>query len=109
MKTLKKVPLAFLAIILVSGCGPQFVDIKENSQNVRVANESDVSTCTIKGENTVRITGYAERISEYTERDLLQLSRNAAVEQGGNTIVMTDNSEKGRGTQSATFLVYQCN
>jgi len=112
MYTSKKIILTAETIILVgllNACGPQFVDIKENSKDVRVANETDVSQCILKGKNTVRITGYAERISEYIERDLLQLSKNAAVEIGGNTIVMTENPEKGNGTQSASFKVFYCN
>jgi len=40
---------------------------------------------------------------------LLQLSKNAAFDMGANTIKMSEQFEKGRGTQSATFEAYLCN
>ena len=65
--------------------------------------------CLDKGSNTVRITGYAERLPEYIHEDLIQLSKNAALQMGANTIVMAEFNEKGRGTQSATFNAFLCN
>ena len=88
--------------------GPQYVDKNTGSENVNVVNSIDQSSCTLKGQAKVRITGYAERRGNNTERDLIQLGKNAALEQGGNTIYMIDNPEKAQGTQSATYQIYNC-
>ena len=42
------------------------------------------------------MTGYAERRDDYTEQDDIRLAKNAAVEQGGNTIYRIDHPEDGR-------------
>ncbi|MBT3826877.1 MAG: DUF4156 domain-containing protein, partial [Nitrosomonadales bacterium] len=79
------------------------------SESVNLVKSVNQNQCTLKGQSKVRITGYAERRGNYTEQDLIQLAKNAAVEQQGNTILMIDNPEKGKGTQSAIFQTYSCN
>ena len=91
------------------GCGPQYVEVKPGADGVAVVENINEEKCELKGTNTVRITGYAERLPEYIQRDLLQLSKNAAFDMGANTIKMYEQFEKGRGTQSATFEAYLCN
>jgi hypothetical protein len=54
------------------------------------------------------MTGYAERRDDYTELDDIRLAKNAAVEQGGNTIYRIDHPEDGKGTQSAVYQIYNC-
>ena len=101
--------LLFLAYIL-SSCGDgHYVNVRPGSSEVNIASAStDLSNCVNKGNNRVRITGYAERLSNYIEEDLKQLSKNAAVDVGANTIVMNTFHENGNGTQSATFDAYLC-
>jgi hypothetical protein len=54
------------------------------------------------------MTGYAERRDDYTEQDDIRLAKNAAVEQGGNTIYRIQHPEDGQGTQSAVYQIYNC-
>ena len=75
--------------------------------NIASTND-EVSDCLDKGNNRVRITGYAERLSSYIKKDLIQLSKNAAVDVGANTIIMGEYHENGNGTQSATFNAFLC-
>jgi len=98
-------------LTILTGCGGSyFVKKVDGSDSVKVAdNINSLQECSDKGTNTVRITGYAERLPEYIHKDLIQLSKNAAVQMDANTIVMTDFMEKGRGTQSATFAAFLCN
>ena len=37
-----------------------------------------------------------------------RLAKNAAVEQGGNTIYRIEHPEDGKGTQSAVYQIYNC-
>ena len=107
MKSKKIFSFAIIPLFVACG-GPQYVEINPGSENVNVANSIDQSSCTLKGQAKVRITGYAERRGNNTERDLIQLGKNAALEQGGNTIYKIDHPEKGQGTQSATYQIYSC-
>jgi len=73
-------PLIILIIYtFLVGCGPQYVEVKPGADAVAVVENINEEKCELKGTNTVRITGYAERLPEYIERDLLQLSKNAAL------------------------------
>ena len=75
--------------------------------NIASTND-EVLDCLDKGNNRVRITGYAERLSSYIKKDLIQLSKNAAADVGANTIIMGEYHENGNGTQSATFNAFLC-
>ena len=86
----KKVILATLAIPFLIACSKSYVEVEPGSENVTVANTIDQSSCTLKAQVKVRMTGYAERRDNYTELDHIQLAKNAAVEQGGNTIYQID-------------------
>tara|TARA_B100001093_G_scaffold338549_1_gene323324 strand:+ start:806 stop:1138 length:333 start_codon:yes stop_codon:yes gene_type:complete len=109
MKKLKFILFLFL-IISLNSCGDgQYVKTRPGSEKVNVASTlNEVSNCIDKGNNRVRITGYAERISSYIEEDLLRLSKNAAADIGANTIVINKYHENGNGTQSATFNAFLC-
>jgi hypothetical protein len=98
-----------LALAFSPGCS-NFVKKVEGTDNINlVDNMQSLKECLDKGSNTVRITGYAERLPEYIHEDLIQLSKNAALQMGANTIVMAEFNEKGRGSQSATFNAFLCN
>ena len=95
----------FLAVsIFLASCGDgYYVNVRPGSENIHVASSLDeVNNCSDKGNNRVRITGYAERLSSYIKKDLIQLSKNAAADDGANTIILGDYNENGNGTQSAT-------
>ena len=51
--------------------------------------------------------GYSDDFQGTSEKNLIQLGKNAAVEKNGNTIIMYDHKEH-RGTQSALFKIYVC-
>tara|TARA_B100000768_G_scaffold135730_1_gene126609 strand:+ start:190 stop:516 length:327 start_codon:yes stop_codon:yes gene_type:complete len=98
---------AVLPFALACG-GPQYVEVEPGSEDVNVVNSVDQSKCEHKGQAKVRITGYAERRGNNTESDLIQLGKNAALENQGNTIYMIDHPEAGKGTQSAVYQIYNC-
>tara|TARA_B100000035_G_scaffold57827_1_gene46076 strand:+ start:49582 stop:49917 length:336 start_codon:yes stop_codon:yes gene_type:complete len=101
----------FLAVsIFLISCGDgQYVNVRPGSENVNIASSlNEVKDCSDKGNNRVRITGYAERISSYIKNDLIQLSKNAAADVGANTIIIDEYHENGDGTQSATFNAFLC-
>lgn len=104
----KKVILATLAIPFLIACSKSYVEVEPGSENVTVANTIDQSSCTLKAQVKVRMTGYAERRDNYTELDHIQLAKNAAVEQGGNTIYQINHPEAGKGTQSSVYQIYSC-
>ena len=104
----KKIILAALALPFLVACSKSYVHNEPGSENVNVVDSVDLNSCTLKAQAKVRMTGYAERRDNYTEQDNIQLAKNAAVEQGGNTIYMIDHPEKGQGTQSATYQIYSC-
>ena len=104
-----KVIIAALALPLLVACSKQLVKEEPGSENVTIADSIDQSNCTLKAQVKVRMTGYAERRDDYTELDDIRLAKNAAVEQGGNTIYRIDHPEDGKGTQSAVYQIYDCN
>ncbi len=104
---IKKIIIAASIPFLVA-CGPEYVEVKPGSENVNLVNSIDQSQCSLIAQAKVRITGYAERRGNYTEKDLIQLAKNAAVEQQGNTVYRIDHPENGKGTQSATYQIYNC-
>jgi len=104
-----KIIIAALAMPFLVACGKQLVKDEPGSENVAIANSIDQSSCTLKAQVKVRMTGYAERRDDYTEQDDIRLAKNAAVEQGGNTIYRLDHPEDGKGTQSAVYQIYNCN
>ena len=101
----------FLAIsIFLTSCGDgHYVNVRSGSDKIHLASSLDeVSNCIDKGNNRVRITGYADRLSSYIKKDLIQLSKNAAADVGANTIIIDKYHENGNGTQSATFNTFLC-
>lgn len=105
----KKIILAVLALPFLVACSKSYVHNEPGSENVNVVDSVDLNSCTLKAQAKVRMTGYAERRDNYTEQDNIQLAKNAAVEQGGNTIYRLDHPEDGKGTQSAVYQIYNCN
>jgi len=100
--------IAALAMPFLVACGKQLVKDEPGSENVTIANSIDQNSCILKAQVKVRMTGYAERRDDYTEQDDIRLAKNAAVEQGGNTIYRIEHPEDGQGTQSAVYQIYNC-
>ena len=103
-----KIIIAAMVVPFLIACSKQLVKEEPGSENVTIANSIDQDSCILKAQAKVRMTGYAERRGNYTELDDIQLAKNAAVEQGGNTIYRIDHSEDGKGTQSAVYQIYNC-
>ena len=103
-----KIIIAALVIPFLVACGKSFVKEEPGSEKVTIADSIDQNSCTLKAQVKVRMTGYAERRDDYTEQDDIRLAKNAAVEQGGNTIYRIDHPEDGKGTQSAVYQIYNC-
>ena len=104
-----KIIIVAMVIPFLIACSKSYVKEEPGSESVTIANSIDQSSCTLKAQVKVRMTGYAERRDDYTEQDDIRLAKNAAVEQGGNTIYRIDHPEDGKGTQSAVYQIYNCN
>jgi len=89
--------------------GETFVDGEPGADGVSVVTTIDQEKCGPKAAVKVRHTGYAERLPGYIDEDLDKLAKNEAFKQGGNTVIMIEKYEAGRGTQSALYHIYMCN
>ena len=89
--------------------GETFVDGEPGADGVSVVTTIDQDKCEPKAAVKVRHTGYAERLPGYIDEDLDKLAKNEAFKQGGNTVIMIEKYESGRGTQSALYHIYMCN
>ena len=104
-----KLIIVAMAMGSLIACSKQLVKEEPGSENIAIVDSIDQNSCILKAQVKVRMTGYAERRDDYTEQDDIRLAKNAAVEQGGNTIYRLDHPEDGKGTQSAVYQIYNCN
>ena len=93
-------------MLLISCGGVKFVQESPGSENVNLVKSVDQNQCELKGEvkNNVKAYTHSKSISE---KNLIQLGKNAAVEKNGNTIIINDYKEH-RGSRSALFKIYFC-
>ena len=93
-------------MFLISWGGAKFVQESTGSEDVNLVTSVDQNQCEFKGEvkNNVKAYTHSKGISE---KNLIQLGKNAAVEKNGNAIIML-NYKQHRGTQSALFKIYIC-
>ena len=100
-----------LTLFSLNACaaGESFVDGEPGADGVSVVTTIDQDKCVPKAAVKVRHTGYAERLPGYIDEDLDKLAKNEAFKQGGNTVIMIEKYEAGRGTQSALYHIYMCN
>jgi len=103
-----KIIIAILALPFLIACSTSYVKEEPGSENVTIVDSIDQNSCVLKAQVKVRMTGYAERRDNYTMQDEIRLAKNAAVEQGGNTLYMISDPEDGKGTQSGVYQVYNC-
>ena len=76
------------------------------SEDVVLVTSVDQNQCEFKGEVKNKVKGYID-FNGISQKNLIQLGKNAAVEKKGNTIIMS-NYKEHRGTQSALFKIYFC-
>lgn len=95
-----------LAIFLsLSSCS--FVEQKPGSENVAVSEKDAVANCQSKGKSRVTVLseiGVADLMDEYVAEKLDIMGKNAAVDQGGDTIVKIEEPEPG----IAVYGIYKC-
>jgi hypothetical protein len=94
-------------ILGMSGCASHLIEVKPGSDHVSVADASQVTSCKYVGKTTVMVlsqVGIFSRSIEDVDANLLQLARNDAVDEGGDTIVKGERPEIGK----RTFEIYQC-
>ena len=101
----KKIILVFF-LFLVSCGGEKFVQESTGSEDVVLVTSVDQNQCEFKGEVKNKVKGYID-FNGISQKNLIQLGKNAAVEKKGNTIIMS-NYKEHRGTQSALFKIYFC-
>lgn len=112
MKTVLKITHARVVIpILMSltlgGCASSLIEVRQGSDQVAVAQADQVRQCKAIGKTTVSVLaeiGFISRGVDNVDANLLQLARNEAVSQGGDTVVPGDRPEIGK----RTFAIYKC-
>ena len=108
MKTILKAFVGYLVCVsFLSGCASNFIDKKAGSESILVVDASKVSSCELKSKVTSSVLAklwFVSRSQESVEENLLEMARNAAVDDGADTIV------KGYSTNfgERTFDLYKC-
>ena len=92
---------------MISCGGAKFVQESPGSENVNLVTSINQNQCEFKGEVKDKVKGYSNDFIGTSEKNLIQLGKNAAVEKNGNTIIMSKYKQY-RGTQSALFKIYAC-
>ena len=106
MLLIKKIILV-LFFFLISCGGAKFVQESPGSENVNLVTSINQNQCEFKGEVKDKVKGYSNDFIGTSEKNLIQLGKNAAVEKNGNTIIMSKYKQY-KGTQSALFKIYAC-
>jgi hypothetical protein len=91
----------------LGGCASKLIGERVGSDQITLAEESQVGSCQSKGKVTVSVlseVGFITRSAEAVEANLLQLARNAAVDGGGDTVVKGNSTQYGK----RTFEVFKC-
>ena len=95
-----------LFLFLISCGGARFVQESPGSEDVNLVTSIDQNQCEYKGEVKNKAKGYTDS-NGISEKNLIQLGKNAAVEKNANTIIMSEYKEH-RGSTSALFKIYFC-
>ena len=100
--------LRYLIIaVITSLTACSFVEQKPGSENVTVTDKESVVSCQSKGKSRVTVLseiGVADLMDEYVAEKLDIMGKNAAVDQGGDTIVKIEEPEPG----IAVYGIYKC-
>lgn len=93
--------------LALGACASHLIDVRSGSERVSLADASQVASCESKGKITGSVLteiGLYTRSVEAVEANLLQLARNGALDNGGDTVVKKDTSKYGE----RTFEIYKC-
>ena len=97
--------LVIAALTSLSACS--FVEQKPGSENVSVTDKDAVANCQSMGKSRVTVLseiGVADLMDEYVAEKLDIMGKNAAVDQGGDTVVKIEEPEPG----IAVYAIYKC-
>jgi len=104
---IKKNYFTIVFLLLISCGGAKFVKESPGSEDVNLVTSIDQNQCEYKGEVKGKVKGYSDDFLGTSEKNLIQLGKNGAVEKNGNTIIMSVYKQY-KGTQSALFKIYTC-
>ena len=104
---LKNKILSLVFLPVISCGGAKFVQKSPGSEDVNLVTSVDQNQCEYIVEVKDKVKGYSDDFHGTSEKNLIQLGKNAAVVNYGNTIIMFNFNEH-RGTQSALFKIYFC-
>ena len=94
-------------LAVLSGCADSLIQLEPGSDRVTLAEANRVSDCQHIGKTTVNVVSrvgiYSRTITD-VDVNLLQLARNGAIEEGGDTVVAGERQDIGK----RTFLIYKC-
>ena len=107
MVLIKKNCFSIIVLLLISCGGVKFVKETSGSENVNLVTTVDQKQCEFKGETKESIKGYSDKSYNNTEKNLVQLGKNAAVEINANTIIILERKQY-RDIQKAIFKMYYC-
>ncbi|MBY0575287.1 MAG: DUF4156 domain-containing protein [Gallionellaceae bacterium] len=94
-------------IVGLGGCASNLIEVRKGSELVSLAEANQVGSCQLKGEINVSVlaeVGFFSRSVEAVEANLLQLARNGAIDEGGDTVVKGNSPDYGK----RTFNIYKC-
>lgn len=104
---MNRLNVLLLTSLLLNGCA--WVELSENGQQVRVAKESDITSCEKLGQTNVSVAanigGVLNRRADIVQGNLETLARNSAADMKGDTVVPVSPPSKD-GKQA--FDVYRC-
>jgi hypothetical protein len=110
MKSANKfLPLTKLLVLslVLGGCASRMIGERIGSDQIALAESAQVAKCQSKGKVNVSVmseVAFYTRSAESVEANLLQMARNAAIDNGGDTVVKGTSLEYGK----RTFEVYKC-
>lgn len=106
-RKLSSIMIPALLVTALSGCASRLIGERIGADQVAQAEASQISKCQSKGKVNVSVmseVGFYTRSAESVEANLLQMARNAAIDNGGDTVVKGTSSEYGK----RIFDIYKC-
>lgn len=104
---IKKNYFSIVFLFLISCGGAKFIQQSPGSEDVNLVTSINENQCEYKGEVKNKVKGYSDDFYSSSEKNLIQLGKNAAIEKNGNTIIIAEYKEYN-GSQSALFKIYFC-
>ena len=98
--------ISIIALMSLS-CASQMVEVLPGAERVSTAEAKQVTGCVSMGKVTTSVISkvwFISRSAIDVEENLLQMARNAAAEDGGDTLVRGESSVFGK----RTFAMYKC-